>query len=141
MIGHWELKSKFGVDMWKIPSGCQCVVLRVSIIAPRRRAIEFGMSSSQTLSCGSWTMDIDVKSMKFDINDFVWPPDGEPQNCEKWKMCISYLGMALVYKEVMCPRGSISLTRHVLTYWCYIEVSFRKGSMEDPLPIIKEIYW
>ena len=141
MIGHWELKRKFGVDMWKNPSGCQCVVLRASTIVPRRRANEFGMSSSQTLSCGSWTMDIDVKLTKFDINDFVWRPDGEPQNCEKWKMCISYLGMALGYKEVMCRRGSISLTRHVLEYWCYIEVSFRKGSMEDPRPIIEEIYW
>ena len=46
MIGHWELKRKFGVDMWKNPSGFQCVVLIVSIIVPRRRANEFGMSSN-----------------------------------------------------------------------------------------------
>ena len=71
MIGHWELKSKFSVDMWKNPSGFECVVLRASIIVPKRRANEFGMSSSQTLSCGSWIMNIGVKSTKFDINDFV----------------------------------------------------------------------
>ena len=141
MIGHWELKRKFGVDMWKNPSGCQCVVLRVSTIVPKRRANEFGMSSSQKLSCETWIMDISVKSTKLDINYFVWRPDKEPQKCEKWQMCISNLGMALVYKEVMCRRGSISLTRYVLAYWCYIEVSFRKGSMEDPRPIIEEIYW